>query len=219
MAIEGVKVKALRVVPDERGRLMEILRCDDPLFEKFGQVYVTTVYPGVVKAWHYHKIQTDNIAVVPKLLQWPEEKIRTRTNEMLQMIGLNPGEFSARYPHQLSGGQNQRVGVARALAADPPIALMDEPFGALDPVTREGLQDAFLQLQRLIKKTIVFVTHDVFEAVKLGDRVALLDEGRLQQLGTPANLARAPSGQRTRTAATRSSGPREKSTRGSPAEA
>ena len=139
-----------------------------------------------------HMSVAENIAVVPNLLQWSKEKVRFRTMEMLQMVGLEPGEFSARYPHQLSGGQNQRVGVARALAADPPIALMDEPFGALDPVTRDSLQDAFLQLQKLIKKTIIFVTHDVFEAVKLGDRIALLDEGRLQQLSTPANLVLKP---------------------------
>ena len=139
-----------------------------------------------------HMSVAENISVVPNLLQWSKEKVRFRTMEMLQMVGLEPGEFSARYPHQLSGGQNQRVGVARALAADPPIALMDEPFGALDPVTRDSLQDAFLQLQKLIKKTIIFVTHDVFEAVKLGDRIALLDEGRLQQLSTPANLVLKP---------------------------
>ena len=145
-----------------------------------------------------HMSVAENVAVVPGLLQWPEEKIRSRIVEMLQMVGLDPGEFSARYPHQLSGGQNQRVGVARALAADPPIALMDEPFGALDPVTRESLQDAFLQLQKLIKKTIVFVTHDVFEAVKLGDRIALLDAGRLQQLGTPVKLAQNPENEFTR---------------------
>ncbi len=108
------------------------------------------------------------------------------------MVGLEPAEFRDRYPAQLSGGQMQRVGVARALAADPPIVLMDEPFGALDPITRGQLQNEFLELQAEMKKTIIFVTHDVFEAVKMGDRIAILDAGSLQQVSTPAELVERP---------------------------
>jgi osmoprotectant transport system ATP-binding protein len=108
------------------------------------------------------------------------------------MVGLEPEVFGARFPSQLSGGQKQRIGVARALAADPPIVLMDEPFGALDPITRELLQNEFLELQARIRKTIIFVTHDVFEAVKMGDRVAVLDDGVLQQLATPMELVEKP---------------------------
>jgi osmoprotectant transport system ATP-binding protein len=139
-----------------------------------------------------HMTVGENVAVVPGLLGWPGAKVENRVREMLDMVGLDSGIFFERHPHQLSGGQKQRVGVARALAADPHIALMDEPFGALDPITREGLQDAFLDLHRSIRKTIVFVTHDVFEAIKLGNRIALLDGGRLQQLATPAELVMKP---------------------------
>ena len=139
-----------------------------------------------------HMTASENIAVVPKLLQWTQARIDERIDQLLEMVGLEPGEFRDRYPSQLSGGQKQRVGVARALAADPPIVLMDEPFGALDPITREQLQNEFLELESAIKKTIIFVTHDVFEAVKMGDRVALLDEGRLQQLATPQQLVESP---------------------------
>jgi osmoprotectant transport system ATP-binding protein len=108
------------------------------------------------------------------------------------MVGLDPGAFADRFPSQLSGGQRQRIGVARALAADPPVILMDEPFGALDPITREQLQNEFLELETAIRKTILFVTHDVFEAVKMGDRIALLDAGRLQQLAPPADIVEDP---------------------------
>ncbi|MBN1589340.1 MAG: ABC transporter ATP-binding protein [Pirellulales bacterium] len=139
-----------------------------------------------------HMTVEENVAVVPRLLGWPASRIRDRVDELLTMAGLEPDEFRRRYPAQLSGGQRQRVGVARALAADPPIVLMDEPFGALDPITREQLQDEFLELETEIQKTILFVTHDVFEAVKMGDRIALLDAGRLQQLGTPRDLVEQP---------------------------
>jgi osmoprotectant transport system ATP-binding protein len=111
------------------------------------------------------------------------------------MVGLDPDDFRDRYPNQLSGGQKQRIGVARALAADPPIVLMDEPFGALDPITREQLQNEFLELESEIRKTILFVTHDVFEAVRMGDRIALLDAGELQQLATPRDLVEQPANQ------------------------
>lgn len=139
-----------------------------------------------------HMTVGDNVGVVPELVGWPRGRIDERVGRMLSMVGLEPDDFRDRYPSQLSGGQKQRVGVARALAADPPIVLMDEPFGALDPITREQLQNEFLELESEIEKTILFVTHDVFEAVKMGDRIALLDAGRLQQLATPHDLVEQP---------------------------
>lgn len=139
-----------------------------------------------------HMTIAENIAVVPRLLQWSREQVAERVDRLLTMVGLEPEDFRRRYPVQLSGGQRQRVGVARALAADPPIVLMDEPFGALDPITREQLQNEFLELESEIGKTIVFVTHDIFEGVKMGDRIALLDAGRLRQLATPAELVASP---------------------------
>jgi len=140
-----------------------------------------------------HMTVGENIATVPRLLHWPKEKIQRRVKELLELVGLvPPEEFAKRYPAELSGGQRQRVGVARALGADPPILLMDEPFGAIDPITRERLQDEFLRIQEEIKKTIVFVTHDINEAVKMGDRVALMREGRLVQYATPAELLAHP---------------------------
>lgn len=139
-----------------------------------------------------HMTIAENIAVVPKLLDWSKGRIDERIDELLTMVGLEPVEFRDRFPNQLSGGQQQRIGVARALAADPPIVLMDEPFGALDPITREQLQNEFIELESEIKKTIIFVTHDVFEAVKMGDRIALLDGGELQQLAPPLELVEKP---------------------------
>src|ERR1700716_3155288 len=120
-----------------------------------------------------HQTIATNIATVPKLLGWSKERITARTNELLDLVGLDP-QYRSRSPAQLSGGQRQRVGVARALAANPPVLLMDEPFGAIDPVTRVRLQDEFLRLQRDVRKTVVFVTHDIDEAVKMGDRIAIL---------------------------------------------
>jgi osmoprotectant transport system ATP-binding protein len=129
-----------------------------------------------------------NIATVPRLLGWSKERIRTRVDELLELIGL-PGDLARRYPAQLSGGQRQRVGVARALAADPPLLLMDEPFGAIDPINRERLQNEFLRLQSELRKTVVFVTHDIDEAIKMGDRIAILKEGgHLAQYDTPEEL-------------------------------
>jgi osmoprotectant transport system ATP-binding protein len=125
-----------------------------------------------------------NVAVVPRLEGWPADRVRSRTMEMMQLVGLPPDQFARRRPHELSGGQRQRAGVARALAADPPVLLMDEPFGALDPVTRSELQNEFRSLTTLLGKTIVFVTHDVREALRLGDRIALLEEGRLVAVHT-----------------------------------
>jgi len=140
-----------------------------------------------------HMTVEENIGTVPRLLRWPKEKIQRRVEELLELVGLvPPGEFINKYPAELSGGQRQRVGVARALGADPPILLMDEPFGAIDPITRERLQDEFLRIQEEIKKTIVFVTHDINEAVKMGDRIALMREGRLIQYATPAELLAHP---------------------------
>jgi osmoprotectant transport system ATP-binding protein len=133
-----------------------------------------------------------NISVVPKLLGWDRKRMDDRAHELMELIGL-PQEMGTRYPSQLSGGQRQRVGVARALAADPPLMLMDEPFGAIDPINRDRLQNEFLRLQREIRKTVVFVTHDIDEAIKMGDRIAILREGgQLVQYDAPANILAHP---------------------------
>ncbi|MGV8970472.1 MAG: ABC transporter ATP-binding protein [Microbacteriaceae bacterium] len=140
-----------------------------------------------------HMTIAENIAVVPKLLGWSKSRIAGRIDELLSVVQLDPKIFAHRYPKQLSGGQQQRVGVARALAADPPVMLMDEPFGATDPITREKLQLEFLRLQKTIGKTIIFVTHDFDEAVRLGDRIAVLsDRSQIEQFDTPAAILRAP---------------------------
>ncbi|MGW1024122.1 betaine/proline/choline family ABC transporter ATP-binding protein [Streptomyces sp. NPDC002577] len=140
-----------------------------------------------------HMTVAQNIALVPKMVGWPKSKIDARVAEMLDLVGLDPGEFHGRYPRQLSGGQQQRVGVARALAADPPVLLMDEPFGAVDPITRDHLQDELIRLQRELHKTIVFVTHDFDEAIKLGDRIAVLRErSRIAQFDTPEAILTNP---------------------------
>jgi osmoprotectant transport system ATP-binding protein len=139
-----------------------------------------------------HMTIADNVATVPRLLGWSKGRIRERTAELLSLVGLEP-EYARRYPAELSGGQRQRVGLARALAADPPLLLMDEPFGALDPITRTRLQDELKRLHAEVGKTIVFVTHDVDEAIKLGDRIAILREGGvLAQYATPDDLLAAP---------------------------
>jgi osmoprotectant transport system ATP-binding protein len=139
-----------------------------------------------------HRTITENIGAVPQLLGWKKERIRERSAELLELIGLDP-ELGDRYPAQLSGGQQQRVGVARALAADPLVMLMDEPFGAIDPINRERLQNEFLRLQAEIQKTVLFVTHDIDEAIKMGDRIAVMREGgRVEQYATPAELLMAP---------------------------
>ena len=136
-----------------------------------------------------HQTVQENIATVPKLLGWQKERIDQRVRELLELISLDPAEIGKRYPHQLSGGQRQRVGVARALAADPPLLLMDEPFGAIDPINRTTLQDGFLALQAQVRKTVVFVTHDIDEAIKMGDRIAILREGgTLAQYAPPAEI-------------------------------
>jgi osmoprotectant transport system ATP-binding protein len=139
-----------------------------------------------------HLTVAENIETVPRLLGWSRSRIEQRVQELLELVSL-PAEMSGRYPAQLSGGQRQRVGVARALAADPPLMLMDEPFGAIDPINRERLQNQFLRLQSEIKKTILFVTHDIDEAIKMGDRVAVLQKGGvLSQYATPAELLMTP---------------------------
>ncbi|KOV54344.1 polyamine ABC transporter ATP-binding protein [Streptomyces sp. AS58] len=140
-----------------------------------------------------HMTVAQNIALVPRMLGWAKARIRERVEEMLDLVGLDPGEFHGRYPRQLSGGQQQRVGVARALAADPPVLLMDEPFGAVDPITRDHLQDELIRLQHELHKTIVFVTHDFDEAIKLGDRIAVLRErSRIAQFDTPEAILTNP---------------------------
>ena len=139
-----------------------------------------------------HMTIAANIGTVPRLLGWPKERIALRTDELLELVGLEAAD-GKRYPAELSGGQRQRVGLARALAANPPLMLMDEPFGAIDPIVRARLQDEFLRLQHELRKTVVFVTHDIDEAIKLGDRIAILREGgRLAQYDTPAAVLQHP---------------------------
>jgi osmoprotectant transport system ATP-binding protein len=139
-----------------------------------------------------HLSVADNVALVPRLLGWPEERRRLRARELLSLVGLAPDRFAPLLPRQLSGGERQRVGLARALAADPPLLLMDEPFGALDPLTRRRLQEEFRALQGRLGKTVVLVTHDVPEALRLGDAVAVMDAGRVLQHGTPAEIRDQP---------------------------
>ena len=140
-----------------------------------------------------HQTVSENIATVPRLLSWSKARTTERVRELLELIGMDPDEIGPRYPAQLSGGQRQRVGVARALAADPPLMLMDEPFGAIDPITRSRLQDEFLRLQALVRKTVVFVTHDIDEAIKMGDKIAILRQGGvLAQYDTPAEILTNP---------------------------
>ncbi|MFF4272700.1 betaine/proline/choline family ABC transporter ATP-binding protein [Streptomyces sp. NPDC001536] len=139
-----------------------------------------------------HRTILDNTATVPALIGWKRAKARARAAELLDLVGLDPKRYGPRYPDQLSGGQRQRVGVARALAADPPVLLMDEPFGAVDPVVREQLQDEFLRMQAAVRKTVLLVTHDIEEAVRLGDRIAVYGQGRIEQFDTPGSVLGAP---------------------------
>ncbi len=140
-----------------------------------------------------HRTIAENIATVPKLLGWDKAKIEARIDEMLELVSMDPETYRDRYPKELSGGQAQRIGVARALAADPDVLLMDEPFGAIDPITRDRLQNEFLRLQQELKKTIVFVTHDIDEAIKMGNRIAILREGsEIAQLDTPEAILAHP---------------------------
>jgi osmoprotectant transport system ATP-binding protein len=139
-----------------------------------------------------HMTILQNIGIVPRLLNWDEDRIRARVDELLDLVGLDPDINRDKYPRQLSGGQQQRVGVARALGADPPYMLMDEPFGAVDPITREVLQDEFLQIQEAVGKTIIFVTHDIDEAIKMGERIVIMRDGKLVQFDTPDTLLAHP---------------------------
>jgi osmoprotectant transport system ATP-binding protein len=140
-----------------------------------------------------HQTIRDNIATVPKLVGWDKDRTAARVDELLDIVGLDPDTYRDRYPKELSGGQRQRVGVARALAVDPPVLLMDEPFGAIDPITRNRLQNEFLRLQAELRKTIVFVTHDIDEAIKMGDRIAILRDGsHIAQFATPEEILTAP---------------------------
>ncbi|MBI1857952.1 MAG: ABC transporter ATP-binding protein [Candidatus Melainabacteria bacterium] len=139
-----------------------------------------------------HYTVAQNVSIVPKLLKWDTRKIKEKIEELLNLVGLSPKEFRNRFPHELSGGQKQRVGLARALVADPPVVLLDEPFGALDPITRGQIRAEFKNLESLLKKTMVIVTHDIYEAFELGDRVCLIDGGKIQQIGTPKDLIFSP---------------------------
>ncbi|HEX2742710.1 MAG TPA: ABC transporter ATP-binding protein [Rubrobacter sp.] len=140
-----------------------------------------------------HRTIASNVATVPNLVGWESDRVASRVDELLDLVGLPPDQYRDRYPAELSGGQQQRVGVARALAADPPIMLMDEPFGAVDPITRDRLQNEFLNIQKDIKKTIVFVTHDIDEAIKMGDKIAILKEGGvLAQYDSPEHILANP---------------------------
>ena len=139
-----------------------------------------------------HMTVQQNIETVPVLKGWSKAERAKRAQELLELMGMTPGEFKDKYPSELSGGQRQRVGVARCLGADPAILLMDEPFGAIDPITRMRLQGEFLKIQEVLKKTIIFVTHDIYEAIKMGDKIALMNQGRLVQYGTPAEMLYRP---------------------------
>lgn len=139
-----------------------------------------------------HMTIEENIAIVPELKQWKKARIRKRVTELMEMVGLDPDTYRRRKPSELSGGQQQRIGVIRALAADPDIILMDEPFSALDPISRSKLQEDLLHLHKTIKKTIVFVTHDIQEAMKLGERICILKDGKIVQIGTPEEIIAAP---------------------------
>jgi osmoprotectant transport system ATP-binding protein len=139
-----------------------------------------------------HMTVGENVATVPRILKWDKERIQVRVDELLALVNLDPKEFAGRYPSQLSGGQQQRVGLARALAADPSLLLMDEPFGAIDAINREALQDELLRIHQGSRKTILFVTHDINEALKLGTRVLVMDAGRVQQFDTPKEICEHP---------------------------
>ena len=139
-----------------------------------------------------HMTVATNIAVVPELLHWEKSRIASRIEELLTLVGLKPSEYAAKYPSQLSGGEAQRIGVARALAADPPILLMDEPFGAVDPLTRERLQAQFARIQQELKKSVILVTHDLDEAIRLADRIAIMESGKLVQYDTPETILSRP---------------------------
>jgi osmoprotectant transport system ATP-binding protein len=180
-----------RIIEPSTGRILlggeDVTRVDpDQLRRRIGYVIQSVgLFP--------HQSVRTNVGTVPRLLGWDKQKVRARVDELLDTVGLDPEKFGDRYPAQLSGGQRQRAGVARALAADPPVLLMDEPFSAVDPVVRERLQSEFLRLQETVRKTIVFVTHDIEEAVRIGDRIAVMSYGgHVEQYATPAELLGKP---------------------------
>jgi osmoprotectant transport system ATP-binding protein len=180
-----------RLIDPDRGRILvdgEDTHGIDPPHLRLKMGYViqqTGLFP--------HMTVGENVATVPRLWQWDKGRIKARVEELLQLVGLDPGVYRDRYPHQLSGGQRQRVGFARALGADPPILLMDEPFGAVDRITRERLQHEFINIQRSMRKTVVFVTHDIDEAVVVGDRICLMDmQARVAQYDTPETILTQP---------------------------
>jgi osmoprotectant transport system ATP-binding protein len=180
-----------RLIEPDRGRVLidgEDTSGTDPAQLRLKMGYViqqTGLFP--------HMTVGDNVGTVPRLWQWDKARIKARVEELLQLVGLDPAEYRDRYPHQLSGGQRQRVGFARALGADPPILLMDEPFGAVDRITRERLQHEFINIQRSMRKTVVFVTHDIDEAVMVGDRICLLQmRAQIAQYDTPERILTRP---------------------------
>lgn len=163
------------------------VRKQDPVELRRGIGYV---FQGIGLFPHYTVAQ--NVSAVPQLRKWSQEKIQSRTDEVLNLVGLPPEEYRHRSPNELSGGQQQRVGVARALAANPELILMDEPFGALDPITRDELQAEFIRIQRALNLTVIMVTHDMTEALLMADRIAVMKDGKLLQVGTPRQLLNAP---------------------------
>jgi osmoprotectant transport system ATP-binding protein len=180
-----------RLIDPESGRILVDgvdTRGVDPAALRLKMGYViqsTGLFP--------HMTVGDNVGTVPRLWKWDKERIRKRVDELLELVGLPPNDYRDRYPHQLSGGQRQRVGFARALAADPPVLLMDEPFGAVDRITRERLQNEFVNIQRSMRKTVVFVTHDIEEAVIVGDRLCILKmQAQVAQYDTPERVLSAP---------------------------
>ncbi len=180
-----------RLIEPTSGRILiggENVLTQDPVQMRRGIGYVIQqggLFP--------HRRVFDNVAVVPRLLGWDRVRIEGRVQELLELVGLDPARYARRFPHELSGGERRRVGVARALGADPPVLLMDEPFGAVDPVTRQRLQNQFLELQATLRKSIVFVTHDIEEAARLGDRIAVLSKGGvLEQYDTPTEVLGRP---------------------------
>ena len=180
-----------RLIDPDSGRILVDdvdTRTQDPAALRLKMGYViqqTGLFP--------HMTVGDNVGTVPRLWKWDAQRIKKRVDELLDLVGLPPAEYRERYPHQLSGGQRQRVGFARALAADPPILLMDEPFGAVDRITRERLQHEFINIQRTLRKTVVFVTHDIDEAVLVGDRIALMKmQAQIAQYDTPDRILTRP---------------------------
>jgi osmoprotectant transport system ATP-binding protein len=180
-----------RLIDPDRGRILvdgDDTSQTDPAHLRLRMGYViqqTGLFP--------HMTVGENVATVPRLWQWDKARIEARVEELLQLVGLDPGQYRDRYPHQLSGGQRQRVGFARALGADPPILLMDEPFGAVDRITRERLQHEFINIQRSMRKTVVFVTHDIDEAVMVGDRICLMQmQAKIAQYDTPERILTQP---------------------------